>query len=103
MNKKSSSKIITTGFIGAALAAILILSVGAAVVEEAEAKEKNPRQDKKNQDQAASKGLVGGSNCSISGDMFRAQNGEQSCGGKAEVKEEPKVKGGGSARFPEWS
>jgi cell division protein FtsN len=45
MNKKSSSKIITTGFMmlliatGAALVAVLILSIGATVAEEAEAKE----------------------------------------------------------------
>jgi ABC-type Fe2+-enterobactin transport system substrate-binding protein len=50
MNKKSSSKIITTGFMmlliatGAALAAVLILSIGATVAEEPEAKERSSRQ-----------------------------------------------------------
>ena len=50
MNKKSSSKIITTGFMmlliatGAALAVVLILSIGATVAEEAEAKERSSGQ-----------------------------------------------------------
>jgi uncharacterized membrane protein len=44
MNKKSSSKMITTGFMmlliatGAALVAVLILSIGATVVQEADAR-----------------------------------------------------------------
>ena len=51
MNKKSSSKILTTGFMtlliatGAALVAVLILSIGATVAEEAEAKERIPQKD----------------------------------------------------------
>ena len=40
MNKKSSYKIITTGFIGAVLATAMILSVVATVAEPAEAKPK---------------------------------------------------------------
>ena len=50
MNKNSSSKIIPTGFMmmliatGAAMAVVLILSIGATVAEEAEAKERSSGQ-----------------------------------------------------------